>query len=130
MELHFKEHRDRDFFNVCEKIRKESGAYLSISGIARLAVYREAQSFYLSEKEYVKIFHKARIYPRLASCKFEIKNEMYREIRSRFLEIKYENPRLNHFKIAKIMSEQTAPRLYITERSAVELYYKLLKELK
>jgi hypothetical protein len=130
MELHFKEHRDRDFFNVCEKMRKESGAYLSVSGIARQAVFHEAQSFYLSKKEYVRIFHKARVYPRPASCKRDVKNEMYREIRSRFLETKCENPRLSHSRIAEVISGQTAPRFYMTEESAVGLYYRLLKELK
>jgi hypothetical protein len=55
---------------------------------------------------------------------------MYREISSRFLKVKYENSGLNHSKIAKIISGQTASRFFITERSTVELLCGLLKNLK
>lgn len=128
MGLYFKKERDRDFFNVCETIRKESNAYLSISEIASRAVYREAKSFYLSDHEYTRIYYAARLYPRLANCRIEIKNEMYREIRARFLEAKHENPGMKHSKIAEILSSQTAPRFYMSEKSAVALYYRLLRK--
>jgi hypothetical protein len=124
MELYFKEDRDRDFFGVCETVRKEAEGYISVSRIARIAVRREAQSFYLSEKEYVRIYRKARLMP---ECKSEVKNEMYREIRNRFLRIKRENPGLNHFQIARIVDRQKAPRFYLADGSAVNLYYKLLR---
>lgn len=130
VELYFKECRDRDFFTACEMVRKESDTYLSVSEIARKAVLSEAPSFYLSEQQYLRIYHQARIYPRVENCKSEIKNEMYREIRARFLEARYFSPKLKFAQIAKVISEQTAPRFYITEKSAVELYYKLLKKLK
>ncbi|MDR0768789.1 MAG: hypothetical protein LBE71_02635 [Dysgonamonadaceae bacterium] len=130
MELYFKEERDRDFFNVCETIRKESDTYISVSEIAKKAVRCEAQSFYLSEQQYRKIFNRARIYPRIKNCKSEIRNEMYREIRSRFLEAKHENSKLKYSQIAKLLSEQKAPRFYIAEDRAVMLYYDLLKTLR
>jgi hypothetical protein len=125
MELYFKEYRDRDFFKLCETVRKEAASYLSVSQIARIAVQREAQSFYLSEREYVRIYRKTRLTP---ECKSRIKNEMYREIRNRFLKVKRENPGMNHFQIARIVGEQKAPRFYISEESAIQLYYRLLKQ--
>jgi hypothetical protein len=127
MELYFKEYRDRDFFYACERIRKESAVYLSVSDIARKAVRREAESFYLSEREYVRIYRKARLMP---ECKSGVKNEMYSEIRYRFLKEKRRNPGLNHFQIARIIGEQKAPRFYLAEGSAVQLYYRLLKKSK
>lgn len=127
MDLYFKQDRDRDFFSICEALRKETEGYVSISRIAREAVRREAPSFYLSEREYVRIYRKARLMP---ECKSKIKNEMYREIRNRFLKAKKENPTLNHFRIARIIAEQKAPRFYISGGRAVQLYYELLKNLK
>jgi hypothetical protein len=127
MEMYFKEHRDRDFFTLCEVVRKEVKSPLSISEIALKAVHREAQSFYLSEREYVRIYRKARLMP---DCRSEIRNEMYREIQRRFLEEKRKNPGLNHFQIARIIGEQTAPRFYISDGRAIQLYYSLLKYMK
>jgi hypothetical protein len=127
MDMYFKEHRDRDFFTICEAVRKEAKSCLSVSETAREAVHREAPSFYLSEREYVRIYRKARLMP---DCRSEIRNEMYREIRRRFLEEKRKNPGLNHFRIARIVGEQTAPRFYISEGRAVQLYYSLLKYMK
>jgi hypothetical protein len=127
MDLYFKEHRDRDFLEVCETVRKETAGYLSVSETARIAVRREAQSFYLSEREYVRIYRKARLMP---VCRNEVKNRMYGEIRNRFLKEKRKNPGLNHFQIARIIGEQAAPRFYISDGRAIQLYYRLLKKSK
>jgi hypothetical protein len=130
MELYFRKARDRDFFNLCETVRKESKSYLSVSETAKKAMYREAPSFYLSEQQYLNIYHTTRIYPRLENCSSEIKKEMYREIRARFLEARHYSPELELTQIAKKLSEQTTPRFYMTEYRAVKLYYTLLKKLK
>jgi hypothetical protein len=127
MKLCFKELRDRDFFNLCETIRKETGGSMSVSAIARIAVHRGAKSFYLSEREYARVYCRAR---RMPECKSEVKNEMYREIRYRFLKVKRECPGLCHAQIARLVGEQTAPRFYISEGSAVQLYYRLLRKRK
>ncbi|MDR1525155.1 MAG: hypothetical protein LBS79_07895 [Tannerella sp.] len=127
MELYFKKERDKDFFAVCESIRKEHGTtYISSENIVKKAIYHEAESFYLNTKVYSRIINKIRC-GALDKMRNPIKKIMYLEIWKRYLHIKRENPSFSMTDCARVISAQPAPRFYMNEKSALNLYYDLIK---
>jgi len=128
MELSYRKERDEDFLSICESIRKEYGkVYISMEDIAKKAVYQEAKSFYLNEKVYAIIIQNVRI-GRLEYVRFNYKRELYMEIYNRYIKLKRENPSLTIMNCARIISDQKAPRFYISEGRAANLYYELIKK--
>jgi hypothetical protein len=128
MEISYKRERDADFLNTCEQIRKEYGKnYISMENIARKALYKEAQSFYLNNKAYCKIIRMVRIGV-IESIKQRHKKDLYWEIYNRYLKLKRENTGFNIMDCVRVIAEQKAPRFYISEGRAINLYYELLKE--
>ena len=125
MELYYQQERNADFFNVCERIRKETDGYISVACIARKAVYCKAELFYLPAREIARIIR--------FKSKFEIsssaKVELYREIETR-ARVMNEGGNMSCETIARIIEIQSAPRFYITEARAISLYYELLKKNK
>ena len=127
MELYYQKERDKDFFEVCEAIRKESyPEYISVDNIALLAIKKKAKSFYLSTKVCSNIINKVR-FGCFDKIKNNIKKELYLELWLRYIQIKRQNPEFNSMDCARIIAEQEAPRFYIAEHHATNLYYKLLK---
>jgi hypothetical protein len=117
--LFYREERDEDFFNACESIRAKN-TRLSIMEIARKAIMTPAKSFYLHHREYAYII-------RLNGCKLPkniIKRELHNEILKRFKE---QNTKSIPSYI-KVISRQEAPRFYISESRAANLYYELMKK--
>ena len=122
-ELFYREDRDSDFFNVCEQVRIEHG-YISVSQIVAKAILKPANSFYIHRREYASIIKRnGSLLPRN-----EIKRLLHLEILNRFHEIKENNPDMCILDITKIISEQKAPRFYISQRRAEDIYYDLLKK--
>jgi type II secretory ATPase GspE/PulE/Tfp pilus assembly ATPase PilB-like protein len=117
--LFYREERDEDFFNVCESVRAKN-TRLSIIEIARKAILRPAKSFYLHPREYSYII-------RLNGNRLPknvLKRELHNEILKRF---KAQNAKaISSF--IKVLSQQEAPRFYISESRAANLYYDLLKK--
>jgi len=127
MELYYQKERDKDFFEVCEAIRRESyPQYISVDNIAMLAITEKAKSFYLSTKVCAHIINKVRN-GYLTKIKNRIKRKLYFELWRRYIRIKRQNPEFNSMDCARIIAEQEAPQFYISERHATNLYYKLLK---
>lgn len=124
MRTAFKQDRDKDFFAVCEQVRKEHGSYISVKDIACKAVKREADGYYLTTKQIINIIHYKRCNP---DKKTRWKQGLYTDIFQRYWSIKKENPGLTVSKIAKIIDEEKAPRFYMTEKSATNLLYYLIK---
>lgn len=120
MKLVFQPERDNDFFKCCERIRATE-YWLPISEIAKKAVYCQAQSFYLSSSEIEKIFSRIRrgIIPTTLRLH---KLEMYEEIARRYKELK------NTEKLSLAIDDEPAPRFYISEVTASNIYYRLLKQ--
>ena len=58
----------------------------------------------------------------------EIKKLLHLEILERYRNMKNENPGIDVLEITKIIAEQSAPRFYISERRAEDIYYELLKK--
>lgn len=126
MKLFYQQERNVDFFNACEEVHKQQGKeYLSAAEVAKRAIHCEAQSFYLLDKEIAKI-----IYRYVNQISFNIRSEakkaQYKEIMRRYYQLHYQHPQYNIPKIASIIANQKAPRFYITENTAIILYYKLL----
>ena len=121
--MEFKKERDYEFFKACEVIRKESKEYISVSEIARLAIETKASSFFLSEREIGKIIQEKRDHV----PKSKAKAELYWMIRRRYRQIKANYPNMRIGNIIKHIALSGAPRFYITESSARDLYYQLLK---
>lgn len=122
-ELFYREDRDNDFFNACEQVRGEE-MNLSVSEIVSRAILRPAKSFYLHRREYSAIIRKNGI----ELPKNEVKKLLHLEILKRYQHLKNENPCIDILDITKIIAEQSAPRFYISERRAEDIYYALLKK--
>lgn len=128
--LFYLDERNLDFYNACEKVRsKYKGIYLSVSEITRLAINTPAESFYLLPKECMKIINKA-INNEPINLKHESKVELHKEIGRRYFQLAEENQGLKPYEIAKVISDQAAPRFYISEKTANEIYYKMVKKRK
>ena len=122
-ELFYREDRDVDFFNVCERVRSEEKT-LSVSTIVSKAILKEAKSFYMHPREYSSIIRRqGKRFP-----KNEIKKALHLEILARYKRLKRENPHLDLPEIAKLIAEQGAPRFYISKRRAEDIYYGMLKK--
>ena len=115
MHLFYREERDREFFNVCESIRK--GTDMTVTEIAKAAITHQASSFFLTEGGYKKIITCTNVNVRGA------KSELYVEIKRRYKELG--SPPVSE--ACDSLSSQKAPRFYITEERARTLYYQLLK---
>lgn len=128
--LFYLDERNLDFHKACEKVRgRYKGIYLSVSEITRLAINTPAESFYLLPKECMKIINKA-INNEPINLKHESKIELHKEIGRRYSQLSEEKPELKPYEIAKIISDQDAPRFYISEKTAKEIYYKMVKEVR
>lgn len=123
-ELFYREDRDIDFMNACEKVRQESDEHLSVAEIVRKAILQPAKSFYLRPREYGDIVRRAK----KKLPKREVTKELYTEILNRYNTLREEYPSLKNQDINKMLSEQTAPRFYISEARGILLYYELMKK--
>jgi hypothetical protein len=122
-ELFYREDRDVDFLNVCEQVRSE-GKGLSTSDIVSKAILRPAKSFYLHRREYSTIIRKNG--NRLPNN--HIKRRMHLDILERYQNLKKNNPNMDASEGSKIIAEQSAPRFYISERRAEDIYYQSFKK--
>jgi hypothetical protein len=122
MGLFFQDERDHDFFKACERVRRTYREFNS-SDIAKIAIYTQAESFYLTYKGYKNIILKIRHNERFPDS---TKASLYDEIKKRMSEIKGVDE-MSAGKIARILDEQPAPRFYISESRAVSIYYNQLR---
>lgn len=122
--LFYENERNNDFLNACEQIRQEAKVKkqrLSMSQIAVKAVYTNAKSFYLHPKAVAQIIRNKGEQLPINKIAKEMHIEIYNRVK---------NQGLLHLKIkdtVNILSEQQAPRFYISEATAKSLYYKLFK---
>jgi hypothetical protein len=129
MEIFYKDERDRDFFEVCENIRRKQVGYISCEEIVLKALRREAKSFYLLERSCFNIIWRKK-HEKLKNPKTEHKKELYAEIYRRYLNIISMNHEMTILKAAGEIAKQKAPRFYMSKSHARDLYYKLLKKKK
>jgi hypothetical protein len=122
--LFYREERDADFFNACELVRVRNG-HLSIVAITKEAILMPAKSFYIHPREYSDIIRTGgKRLPENA-----IRRELHLEIMRRFKRLTTDLS-LPASSAIHIISRQTAPRFYISESRAVNLYYMLMKKRK
>ena len=124
MQKFYKPERDKDFFDVCEAIRKETKDYQSVEDIAVKAILRPANSIFITQKHIACIIQEMRCGTHSFKGVTKLQNQ---ELFNRYWELKKQNPTFSPNKIAKIIEEQKAPRFYISQKTAKSLYYKLLK---
>lgn len=126
MELFYRQERDKNFFQVCEKIRKNSKAYVSVAEIAKKAVLEEADEYYITLKQMIVILTCMRCEKNIDTLS-EHKRALYKDIFSRYWVLKKKNPTMRTFEIAKMIHNEKAPRFYFSDSRAKSLYYKLIK---
>lgn len=106
---------------ACECVRSECDYNMSVREVVSRAILRPASSFFLHPREYSKIIRGGGVrLPRSA-----IKRELHLEILRRHDEIKAARPWLKTHEIAMHIEQQPAPRFYISEKRAADLYYAL-----
>jgi len=124
--MFFREERDKDFITACENVRLQN-KHLSASAIAKKAIYTETQSFYLTTRELAKFIYKIR--KGFDVKGFECSVALHCEIKKRMLIIEG-HEKMSANEIARIIDMQDAPRFYISESRAVQLYYECFKKQK
>ena len=114
MILYFKKERDREFFDTCERLRKNG---LSLEDAAKKAITLPASSFFLTDKGFERIIN-------YTGDVVGIKCELYKEVKLRANQIQCKTVK----QTIRILETQTAPRFYISESRAISLYYELIKQ--
>lgn len=115
MTLIFKDERDREFFNLCLKIKQ--GTELTVAEFVPKAIESPASSFFLTYKGYERII----------GYKGEIKGakaELYKEIKERYSKLNCKSLREASIEL----DSQPAPKFYISKQRAITLYYELVKK--
>lgn len=121
--MFFKDERDSDFLEACEKVRSENKT-LSVSEIAKIAVHLPATSLYLTTRELAKIVNRIRKGEKCSTYKSA--GMMYDQIEKMMKEIP-ENENLSAYEIARIIDAEPVPRFYMSEARARMIYYDCLK---
>jgi hypothetical protein len=128
--LCYKKQRDRDFFQVCEQIRSEN-RQLSCTQIAEAAIDREAQSFYIDEITISWIIVRIRNGKCRLPTSSADRRELYLDLWNRYITIKRQakanNSMMSIAEASRIISEQKAPRFYISALHAKNIYYRNLR---
>lgn len=122
-ELFYREDRDMDFLNACETIRQESEQHLSVTQIASIAIFKPAKSFYIHPREYSNIVRRGKN----NLPKNKVSKELHMEVLSRYEYLRDKYSELKDEDLYKMLSEQPAPRFYISQSRGIILYYELLK---
>ncbi|NDV77848.1 hypothetical protein D0T57_02535 [Dysgonomonas sp. 511] len=110
--------------NACDIIRQNSDGNVSVSQIVGKAILMPARSFYIHPREYAKIIRRGKE----NLPKSEASKELHLEILKRYEILKNGCPSLRDEEINKIISEQSAPRFYISQSRGIILYYELMKK--
>jgi len=127
MSFFFKENRDIDFLKACNTVRQNTHGYISASDIARKALYTETESFYILPRRLSRIIYMAQK-GTLPISESEPKNEFYKEVQKRYHELSQVYKNRSILGIAKIIAEQKAPRFYMSEARAIDLYYEMMRK--
>lgn len=115
MILIFKEDRDKEFFNLCMKIKQ--GTNLSVDEVVQKAIDSPATSFFLTYDGFRRIvYHKGDV--------SDSKKELYKTIKRLYEKHKCENMK----ETFKRIDELPAPRFYMSKARAISLYYELIKK--
>lgn len=123
-ELFYREDRDQDFMNACEVVRLESDRNMSVSQIVSKAILMPAKSFYIHPREYANIIRRGKD----SLPKSDASKALHIEVFKRYEVLKDEYPDLKDEELNKIISEQSAPRFYISQSRGIILYYELMKK--
>lgn len=125
--LYMRLEKNIEFYNACEKVRKDAGGYLSTKCIASIAENTECSSFFLSEYYIKRLIWEINT-DRHKQSKFQHIRDKHNEIYNRYkilLSIEGEKP-LSWY--ARQISQQRAPRFFLDKDYAAILYYKLMNE--
>lgn len=121
--LFYEDDRNADFIRTCEKVRQEEGAHLSVSQIVSKAILKPAQSFYVHINVYRRIIRNNG--EKLPSNK--VSRKLYQEVLKVAKEIQAEHPDLSQTEVARMLSDRPAPRFYISQARAINIYYDSMK---
>lgn len=123
--LYMKREKNMEFFKVCERIRSESGRYLSTEEIASIAEQQECSSFFMSESHIKRLIWEINT-DRHCNSKFNHIVEKHNEIYKRYKKLLFENGDKPLSWYARQINKQPAPRFYLDKKYATILYYKLM----
>ena len=127
MKLIEEDNRNRDFYRACEEIiRHNKPQSVNVRETVRKALLSPAGSFYLSDGEIARIL-RSRMWEMPLN---PVKLEMYKELCSRYRQLKALHPGQKIGQIARLIETQPAPRFYMSDAYAVRLYYHLVKNRK
>ena len=125
--LESKQHRNAEFYRICKQIISKSKAPVTMQHIIESALSTPATSFFLSENRIAKIIRA----PQEECPKSESKAALFNMIKHLYFEEKMTHPQMSPEAIAKnIIFYRTAPRFYISEATALNIFYSELNKRK
>lgn len=132
MKLYFKDDRDRDFLAAYHKVLRDLGdkaPYVSREEIIERTIAGGAPKFYvtyeLARRNICSILQ-GKPYP----CNNSLKREMYQELTRRTLDCmeRYKHRKSFNEALMTVLSEHSAPRFYMTIKSARNLLSQLQRK--
>lgn len=132
MKLYFKDDRDRDFLAAYHKVLRDLGdkaPYVSREEIIERTIAGGAPRFYvtyeLARRNICSILQ-GKPYP----CNNSLKREMYQELTRRTLDCmeRYKHRKSFNEALMTVLSEHSAPRFYMTIKSARNLLSQLQRK--
>lgn len=127
--LYMKQEKNREFFEVCEKIRSDNKKYISTQEIAAMAEQKECSSFFMSECHIKRLIWEINT-DRHSHSKFDHIKEKHGEIYNRYKQLLSEHGDKPLSWYARQIGKQSAPRFYLDKQYATILYYKLMTHKK
>ncbi len=130
MELYYKEERDRDLYKAYNAALKSLGkAALNTprEQVVRRVVYSAAPRFYISYEE-ARRNVKRIMSGRSPRCASPTRIEMYNDLANLLAGYLRRRPRAGFNEaLGAVLAEKSAPRFYLSERSALLIIYRMQK---
>ena len=125
--LEFKQQRNAEFYRTCKKLINRSGGTETLRQITGRAVREPATSFFISENRIARIIRSGGE----ACPRSEAKAALFHAIKHLYFELKTVHPEMSPEAIAgNIIFYRQAPRFYISEATALNIYYSELDRRK
>lgn len=124
--LYYKKSKDVEFYEACERIRRECKGELSTKQIAIRAEAQECSSFFLTVDRIRRLLWNMLTDRHVPPNQRHIRDK-HREIYRRYKVLLSEDGDQTLTYYAEKISTQSAPRFYLSENYAPVFYYKLIR---
>lgn len=125
--LSFSEERNNELMKAFRQAIHHS-QYIDIARISQKVVNTPCSRFWVSEERALVVVVAMLKGRHVLNTMRPTKQEMFREIFSRVMTLRQQQPKLTLAELISIVVNSPAPKFYMTPRSAMEIIYKIKKQ--